>query len=103
MNQNNGKGMSIAALVCGILGVVLCWVPIASWVVLVLSILGIVFGANGMKKSKAAGQSQGLAIAGLVCGIVGAVFSLIGAICTTCTMCAVCSYGSSISSLAYYM
>ena len=41
MNQNNGKGMSIAALVCGILGVVLCWVPIASWVVLVLSILGI--------------------------------------------------------------
>lgn len=25
MNQNNGKGMSIAALVCGILGVVLCW------------------------------------------------------------------------------
>ena len=101
MNQNNGKGMSIAALVCGILGVVLCWVPIASWVVLVLSILGIVFGANGMKKCKATGQSQGLAIAGLVCGIVGAVFSLIGAICTTCTMCAYCTTYNSLSSIAY--
>ncbi len=103
MDQNNGKGMSVAALVCGILGIVFCWVPVAGWVVLVLSILGIVFGANGMKKAKAAGQSQGLAIAGMVCGIVGAVFSLIGAICTTCSLCIACSGASSLSSLAYYM
>ena len=87
MNQNNGKGMSIAALVCGILGVVLCWVPIASWVVLVLSILGIVFGANGMKKCKATGQSQGLAIAGWS-AVLLALYSLLSALSAPPALCA---------------
>ena len=101
MNQNNGKGMSIAALVCGILGVVLCWVPIASWVVLVLSILGIVFGANGHEEVQSYRSVSGTGNCRLVCGIVGAVFSLIGAICTTCAMCAYCTTYNSLSSIAY--
>ena len=65
-NQTNG--MAIAALVCGIIGVVGCffgWFAIAS---LVLSIVGIVLGAKGMQVAKTTGTGNGLAIAGLVCG-----------------------------------
>ena len=44
MQNNTGKNFSIAALVCGILGIVGSFIPIVSYFTLVLAILGIVFG-----------------------------------------------------------
>ena len=102
MNQNNSKGMGIAALVCGILGIVGGLIPYVGYFTFILSILGVVFGAISMKKLKATGQSQGLAIAGLVLGIVGCAFSLIGAICYSCILCTACSSYNSLASLAAY-
>lgn len=81
---NNGKGMSIAALVCGILGIVGSFIPVICYFTLVLAILGIVFGAKGLKQAKAAGASTGLAVAGLVLGIIGTAFGAIGVICVIC-------------------
>ena len=98
-NQTNG--MAIAALVCGIIGVVGCffgWFAIAS---LVLSIVGIVFGAKGMQVAKTTGTGNGLAIAGLVCGIVGAAFSLVGEICFLACASASCATDSFLSGLYY--
>lgn len=90
--QGNSKGISIAALICGIFGVLswaLCSVPLISWILFVAAILGIVFGAVGMSKSKAEnGKASGLAIAGLVLGIIGAFFGLVGVICS-CSVCVV--------------
>ena len=80
----NGKGMSIAALVCGILGLVGGWIPVVGYFTLVLAILGIVFGAKGMKIAKVTGEGKGLATAGLVLGIVGTVFGGLGVLCTIC-------------------
>jgi hypothetical protein len=61
------NGMAIAALVLGLL-----------WGYGLLSILAIVFGAIGMKQTADRNQSgRGLAIAGLVLGIVGAAIALI--------------------------
>jgi len=66
------KGQAIAAMVCGIISVVLCWLPIAP---MVLGILGIALGAIGMKKAGAGvAGGKGLAITGLICGIVGTVW-----------------------------
>ena len=79
--QKASNGMSVAALVCGILGIVGGFIPIVMYFTLVLSILGIVFGVKGMKKSKETGTGHGLAVAGLVCGIIGAAFSGVGVIC----------------------
>ena len=59
-----GKGMSVAALVCGIVGLFFGG--------LILGPLAIVFGAIGMKR-----DGRGMAIAGLVCGIVATLFSLL--------------------------
>ncbi|MGN0601084.1 MAG: DUF4190 domain-containing protein [Oscillospiraceae bacterium] len=81
-NKTNVK--SIVALVCGLLGVVGSFFtahPAIPLISLALAIIGIVFGALGMKESKATGSGHGLAVAGLVLGIIGTVFSLVGVIC----------------------
>lgn len=59
-----GKGMSIAALVCGIVGLF--------YGGLILGPLAIVFGAIGMKR-----DGRGMAIAGLACGIVATLLSIL--------------------------
>lgn len=61
--------MAIAGLVLGILGFVFWWFPFLG---LVVSVLGIVLSAVSRKKSV-----NGLSTAGLVIGILAAVFSTI--------------------------
>lgn len=105
--QGSSKGLSIAALICGALGIISFFIYIFSTVGaasaesvagvkavtaiviigLILSICGIILGAIGMKKAKDYGESKGLAIAGLICGIVGTVFAFIGCMCA-CALCA---------------
>ena len=72
------KGKAIASMVCGICAVVLgCC--ISSWLGLILGIVAIVLGALVIKNNEA---GRGFAIAGLVCGIVGAAFGILGVILT---------------------
>ncbi len=75
------NGLSIAALVCGILGIVGGFIPVVKYFTLALAVVGIVFGALGQKKAKETGVGSGFATAGLVCGIIGASFSAVGVIC----------------------
>lgn len=87
---NDGKGKSIAALVLGatglFFGAILGWWTYFGIVTLVASILGIVFGTQGRKLSKAAtGTTNGMATAGLVLSIIGTCVSGIGTVCTVCT------------------
>lgn len=67
--QNEGKGLSIASMVLGIVSVVLCclW-----YVSLPCAILAIIFGVIGMKR-----DGKGMAIAGLVLGIVSVAWYLL--------------------------
>jgi hypothetical protein len=58
-----GNGMAIAALVCGIIGLLLFW--------FVLSPLAIIFGAIGISKANKGASGKGQAVAGLVLGIIG--------------------------------
>lgn len=90
--------MAVGALVCGIIGVVFCWFGWFSFVALVLSVVGIILGAKGMQVSKTTNSGKGLAIAGLVCGIVGTAFSLIAVICYLCLV----STANSILGSGYY-
>lgn len=86
---NNAKNFSIAALICGIVGIIGGWIPVVQYFTLVIAILGIVFGVIGKKKSKEAGEATGLATAGLVLGIIGTALCLIMVICTICALAAV--------------
>ncbi len=84
---NNGQNLSIAALVLGILGIIGGFIPIVCYFTTVCAILGIVLGAKGRQMSAAAnGTASGLATAGLVLGIIGTAFAVLGLICTVCSV-----------------
>lgn len=78
------KNMSIAALVCGILGLVGGFIPIVQKFTLILAIVAIVLGAKAMKKAKALGEPSGMAIAGMVLGIVSVAITVLMIACVAC-------------------
>jgi hypothetical protein len=66
-----GAGMAVASLVLGILSIVTFW---AWFLVVPLSVVGIIMGALGRRSI----SRRGLAIAGLICSIIGlAVFLIV--------------------------
>jgi len=72
--QPPGNGLAVAGMVLGIIGLVLCWIPIVGGL---CAIVGIILGALGMGRAKKiGGKGKGLALAGLVCGIVGVVLGI---------------------------
>ena len=71
-NQSSNSGLPLGSMICGIIGLVLCWVPIVG---LILSIIAIVL-AGKAKKVVPAGE-RGMATAGFIMGIIGLVISII--------------------------
>lgn len=94
--ENKSNGMAVAALVCGILGIIGSFIPVVMYFTAVLAVLGIVFGVKGKKIAAASNSGKGLATAGLVLGIIGTVFAASG------ILCAVACAGA-LGSLASYM
>lgn len=67
--SQEGNGIAIAAMVLGIISLVLFWIPFLG---LICGVLGAIFGFVGLGKSnRIGGKGKGMAIAGLVCGIIG--------------------------------
>lgn len=64
--QQAASGVSIASLVCGIIGVVIGWIPIVGFIGLVLAIVAVATGIMGLQRP----NGRGMAIAGLICGAV---------------------------------
>ena len=70
-NQPNtvpGNGNGIVSLILGNCSILLCSYY---FIGLVLGIIGLCLGISSLKKAKAAGMSNGLSIAGIVCSSVG--------------------------------
>ncbi len=67
------NGQAVAALVLGIVSLVLFWIP---FVGLVCGILGVVFGWLGMQRADRGTTGKGMAVAGLVTGIIGTLIGL---------------------------
>jgi hypothetical protein len=63
------KGLAIASLVLGIVGVLSCCL---SWVATIPGILAIIFGILGVKSSK-----KGMAIAGIICGALAIILGIL--------------------------
>lgn len=61
------SGFAVTALVCGVVGLVLCWVP---GVDVILGIIAATFGALGWHQASKGRPGFGMAIAGMVLGIV---------------------------------
>ena len=64
MSQQGTPGLAVAALVCGLLG----WIPF--WIGFVLCILAIIFASIVLSSTQSGQRGRGLAITGLVFGLV---------------------------------
>ena len=68
---NAGKGLGIAGLVLGIIAAIISFIPCLGTFALIPGIIGIVLSAISMVQANKAAASKSLAIAGLVCSILG--------------------------------
>ncbi len=67
--------MAVASLILGILSIILSWIPVAGWIIcLIMGIVAVVLGVLARKKQPA---KKGMAMTGMILGIIGIVFSLI--------------------------
>lgn len=97
MNQGDPtKGIAIASMVCGIISVVFCWFGYFAIVALALGIVAVILSVKAGKASPT-GQRSGMAVAGLVLGIIGIVLSGIVFACALVACgsvgCAACAAG----------
>jgi len=77
-----GKGLSIASMVLGILGVI-------PWGGVACAIVGLILGIVAKKQLQEQGAPYGMATAGIICSIVGLALSILIVSCTLCTLCSV--------------
>jgi hypothetical protein len=76
--DQKGNGLGLAGGICGIVAVVLCWIPFVDYISIVLGALGIIFGALGIRHANERGGAlKGMAITGVVTGIVALVISIL--------------------------
>lgn len=95
------KNKSLAAMIFGICGIAFAWIPVdfLSYLALPCAIVAIVLASISLKQIKAGGDdsNKGMAIAGLVCGIVSCASAVISIICVICALALV---GGAIAGLA---
>ncbi len=91
VKNNKGIGLSIAALVCGILSILCCCV--LGGLGLIFAIPAVILGIIALNK-KAAGK--GMAVAGTICGGIGVV------LCIVCIVMAVLGFTAGLADLEDY-
>jgi hypothetical protein len=74
----HSSGAASTGGVLGIIGFVLAWIPFIGIVIgIVLGLLAIIFGAIGLGQTKSGGRGHGMAVTGLVLGILVIIWKLI--------------------------
>jgi hypothetical protein len=63
--------MGVAALILGLVGVMICWFPLIGWAGIVVALLAFGVGIVAIKKGV-----KGLGIAGLLLGLIGILWGL---------------------------
>ena len=93
-----GKGMSIAGMVLGIVGLVFTFFGLGIFIGIPASIVGLVLAIMGRNKAMAVGAPTAMATAGLVTSIVALGISILG----TIICLAVCSSVASLNPFGSY-
>jgi Protein of unknown function (DUF2510) len=91
--KRGANSLATAALVCGIVSLTICWLPVIFVGGFVLGVLAVVFGAIGMRRSTSrGGAGRGFAVAGLLTGGFGIAGSVGGLVLTIVTFDAIERY-----------
>ena len=97
--------MAIAALVLGIVGLVISFIPGISIVGPICAIVGVVLGVIARKKAKEAGQPTGMATAGMIlsiiCLAIAVVSVIVAAVCVAQVANAVGQLGAAFGDAAF--
>lgn len=78
--RSERSGLATASLVCGIIGVVIAWMPFLVVGGVVLAILALVFGIRTLRQGTTVGGTRGKSIAGIVLGAIGLALAVLGAV-----------------------
>ena len=71
------NGLATAGFVLGLLGLLGSWIPFLNVLGIMLGILGAILAAVGLAKFKKVNAGKGLAIAGLVLGVLAVLFAIV--------------------------
>ncbi len=72
------NGAAVAGGVLGIIAVVFCWIPFVDFIAIILGVLGLIFGVVGNRNAaRLGGIGKGMAITGIVTGLIAIVISLL--------------------------
>lgn len=74
VHQAPSNGLGIGGFVCGLIGLVFFWIPFFG---LVLGLLGLILGGVGISSGRRSGAGTGLAVAGLVLGLISLIPAVI--------------------------
>lgn len=75
--RQQSNGLAIAALVCGIIALLLSWIPFVNVLALLLGVVAVGCGIGGIRKTRTPGVGQkGLAIGGVVTGVLALLVSV---------------------------
>lgn len=67
--QNTSNGMAVAALVLGIIAFLFGLIPFVGWLAFPLALMAVVFGGVGVSRANKTGVGKGMAVTGLVLGV----------------------------------
>ncbi|MCC6180333.1 MAG: hypothetical protein IT237_00705 [Bacteroidia bacterium] len=70
-NSKAGKGLGIAGLVLGIVAAVVAFVPCLGMYAIIPGVIGLILSIISIIQANKAGAAKGMAIAGLVCSLIG--------------------------------
>lgn len=74
------NGLGVAALVLGILAILLAFIPILGFVAYPLAIVGIILGLVGLGRVRKGRASRGITVAGLIASVVGLVLVIVSTV-----------------------
>lgn len=75
--SNAGKGLGIAGMILGIVGVICAFIPCMELWAILLCIVGIVLSAVSLSKAKKGNGPKGMGKAGLILSIIGTVVAIV--------------------------
>ena len=75
--KTESTGLYTAGMVCGIIGVVLAFIPLFTWAAYVLSILALIFGIIGLVRKVKTGKALAATILGAVALVVSIIWTII--------------------------
>ena len=70
-NANAGKTLGIAGMILGIITVIVSFIPCLGMYALIPGVVGLIVSIISINQANKAGAPKGMAVAGLICSIIG--------------------------------